>query len=212
LGQLFKITLNLKRYLWQKLKLENFQNVSKATIEKQVGSSILEVGTTIIPIYNHMAVIQVYIGKNTIEDVLMDGGFGVNIIIEWLRLRLGLPKPKPTSYNLRMANQTITKPMGLIRDLKIYVHGIPYITTFTVLQNSVVDYNYSMLLGRPWLRDVKVAHYWVSNIITLQGNGIISIITLTKHLGGEVRKLEVLLCYNYQNGITNEEKDIIFAT
>jgi hypothetical protein len=29
-----------------------------------------------------MAVIQVQIGKNTIEDVLLDGGFGVNIIIE----------------------------------------------------------------------------------------------------------------------------------
>jgi hypothetical protein len=29
-----------------------------------------------------MAVIQVQIDKNTIEDVLLDGGFGVNIIIE----------------------------------------------------------------------------------------------------------------------------------
>jgi hypothetical protein len=29
-------------------------------------------------------------------------------------------------------------------------------------------------------------------------------------LGGEVKKLEVLLCYDYQNGITNEEEDIIF--
>jgi hypothetical protein len=27
-----------------------------------------------------MAVIQVQIGKNTIEDVLLDGGYGVNII------------------------------------------------------------------------------------------------------------------------------------
>jgi hypothetical protein len=27
-----------------------------------------------------MAIIQVQIGKNTIEDVLLDGGFGVNII------------------------------------------------------------------------------------------------------------------------------------
>ncbi len=26
-----------------------------------------------------MAVIQVQIGKNTIEDVLLDGGYGVNI-------------------------------------------------------------------------------------------------------------------------------------
>jgi hypothetical protein len=57
-----------------------------------------------------------------------------------------------------MVDQTTTKPMGLIRDLKIYVHDIPCITTFTILQNNVVDSSYSMLLGRPWLRDVKVAH------------------------------------------------------
>ncbi len=31
-------------------------------------------------------------------------------------------------------------------------------------------------------------------------------------MGGEVRKPEMLLCYDYHNGITNEEKDIIFAT
>jgi len=69
-----------------------------------------------------------------------------------------------------------------------------------------------MLLRRPWLKDVKVAHDWGSDTITLQGNGIIRTIIITKHLGGEVRKVELLLCYNYQNGITNEEKNIIFAT
>jgi hypothetical protein len=62
---------------------------------------------------------------------------------------MGLPKLKPTLYNLRMVDQTTTKPMGLIKDLKIYVHGIPYITTFIVLQNSVVDFSYSMLSRRP---------------------------------------------------------------
>jgi hypothetical protein len=31
-------------------------------------------------------------------------------------------------------------------------------------------------------------------------------------LGNEVRRPKVLLCYDYQNGITDEEKDIIFAT
>jgi hypothetical protein len=69
--------------------------------------------------------------------VLLDGGFGVNIITKQLRLRLGLPKPKPAPYNLRMVDQMTTKPMGLIRDLKIYVHDIPYITKFTILKNSV---------------------------------------------------------------------------
>jgi hypothetical protein len=62
--------------------------------------------------------------------VLLDGGSRINIIIEQLRIRLGLPKLKPAPYNLRMTNQTTTKLTGLIRNLKIYVHGIPYITMF----------------------------------------------------------------------------------
>ncbi len=63
-----------------------------------------------------------------------------------------------------------------------------------------------MLLRRPWLRDAKMAHYWGSNIVTIQGNGIVKTIITTKHLEGEVRRPKVLLCYNYQNGITNEEE------
>jgi hypothetical protein len=71
---------------------------------------------------------------------------------------LGLPNPKLAPYNLRMVDQTTTKLVGLIKDMKIYVHGIPYIITFIALQNNVVDSSYSMLLGRPWLRDARVAH------------------------------------------------------
>ncbi len=81
-----------------------------------------------------------------------------------------LPKPKLAPCNLKTIDQINTKQVGLIRVLKIYVHGIPYIIMFIVLHNSVVDSSYSMLLGRPWLRDVKVAHDWGSNIVTIQGN------------------------------------------
>jgi hypothetical protein len=37
---------------------------------------------TMVVIDNHMAIIQVQIGKNTIEDVLLNGGSRVIIIIE----------------------------------------------------------------------------------------------------------------------------------
>ncbi len=90
--------------------------------------------------------------------MLLDGGYGNNIIAKQLRLKLALPKPKPTPYNLRMVDQTTTKLVGLIRNMKIHFHAIPYTTMFIVLHNNVVDFNYSMLLGRPWLRDAKVAH------------------------------------------------------
>ncbi len=51
-----------------------------------------------------------------------------------------------------------------------------------------------------------MAHDWGNNNVTIQGNGTVRTITITKHLGDEVRRPEVLLCYDYQNGITDEEK------
>ncbi len=69
-----------------------------------MGSLVPKVGASIVLIDNHMVVIQVQIGKNIIEDVLFNGGFGINIITKQLKLRLGLPKPKPTLCNLRMVN------------------------------------------------------------------------------------------------------------
>jgi hypothetical protein len=60
-----------------------------------------------------------------------------------------------------MVDQSLTKPIGIIHDLKIHIHGIPYIATFTVMQNNMLDGSYFMLLGRPWLKNVKVIHDWV---------------------------------------------------
>jgi hypothetical protein len=105
-----------------------------------------------------MVVFQVQVGKNIVEDVLKDGGESVNIIIENLITKLSLPKLILVPYHLRMVDQNMTKPLGIIKNLKIHMHGIPYITTFIVIKNNVVDFNYFMLLRRPWLRDAKVTH------------------------------------------------------
>ncbi len=37
-----------------------------------------------------------------------------------------------------------------------------YVVTFTMIQSIVLDYNYSMLLGHPWLKDVKMSHDWAT--------------------------------------------------
>ncbi len=38
------------------------------------------------------------------------------------------------------------RPLRIIRNLKIHIHGIPYIATFIILKNNVVDSSYYMLL------------------------------------------------------------------
>jgi hypothetical protein len=53
--------------------------------------------------------------------------------MEKLKVHLGLSKPKLAPYNLCMVDQTIAKPIGLIMDLRILVHGISYVVTFTII-------------------------------------------------------------------------------
>ncbi len=50
--------------------------------------------------------------------MLLDGGFGVNIITKKLKVQLFLSKPKPTPYNLHMVDQTITNHVNV---MKIYM-------------------------------------------------------------------------------------------
>jgi hypothetical protein len=45
-----------------------------------------------------MAIIQVQVRKNIVEDVLIDGGASMNIITKNLIAKLGLPKPIPAPY------------------------------------------------------------------------------------------------------------------
>jgi hypothetical protein len=111
-----------------------------------------------------------------------------------------------------MVSQTVAKPLGLIKDLRILVHGIPYAMTFIVIWSSVLNSIYFMLLGRPWLKDAKVFRDWGNNIITIQRAGIIKTIPITKNLGAPTKHLKILICYDFHFGIFDEEEDLMFAT
>jgi len=99
--------------------------------------------------------------------VLLDGGFQVNIIIEDLLKKLGLLTPRPARYTFQMVDHILTKPVRFIQDLKIHIHGILYVVTFTIMCNSVLNSSYSMLLKHPYLCNAKVTHDWGNNLITI---------------------------------------------
>jgi hypothetical protein len=60
-----------------------------------------------------------------------------------------------------------------------------------------MDASYSMLIGRPWLKDAKMTHDWGNNTMTIHGNGLVKTIVVIKHLGEEVKRPKMLLCYDY---------------
>jgi len=81
-----------------------------------------------------------------------------------------------------------------------------------MIQNNVLNSSYFMLLGRPWLRDVKVFHDWGNNTITIQGMSIIKTIPITEKLRAPTKHPKVLVCYDFHSRISNEKEDLMFVT
>ncbi len=100
----------------------------------------------------------------------------------------------------------------MIKDFKILVHGIPYVVTFIVIQNSVLDSIYYMLLSHPWLRDAKVFHDWGNNTIIIQITNIVITIPIIRKLGAPTKRLKMLVCYDSHFKIYDKEEDLMFAT
>ncbi len=95
---------------------------SKPTLPKLAVASIA--------IDHQMAIIHVQGRKNFIEDVLLDGGFGININMEKLRVQLILSKPKLAPYNLHMVDQTITNHVSVMKIYMILHHDVDPKKTF----------------------------------------------------------------------------------
>jgi len=142
LGQLFKIASDLRQYVVTKLVLRI----------RTITTSRPNLVIALVAIDPHMDVIQVQVGKNMVEDVLLDGRSRVNIMTKELWNGLGFSNPKPTSNTLGMADQTITKPIGLIEDFKIHIHGISYIATFIVMKkiSSMKSFSHSLVVRLFW--------------------------------------------------------------
>jgi hypothetical protein len=54
-----------------------------------------------------------------------------------------------------------------------------------------------------------VIHAWGNTLITIKGNGAIRTILVTKYLDVNTKQPKVLLYYDFANGITNEEDEIL---
>lgn len=88
--QLFNLAPNLKQYVFAKL----FPKKLIVLIESN------RTTTLDIAIDPHMVVIQIHVRKNLVEDVLLDGWSRLNIIVDDLLKKLGLPTPRLTLYTL----------------------------------------------------------------------------------------------------------------
>ena len=62
-----------------------------------------------------------------------------------------------------MADQRKVQPLGIVKGHILKIAGLKYEISFIVLKLEESNYQYPMILGRPWLRAAKVKQDWGSN-------------------------------------------------
>jgi hypothetical protein len=87
--------------------------------------------------------------------------------------KLGIEKQLEVApFTIKMADQRKVTPLGIIKNLKINIGGLTFKITVTVIKMENQENSYSMLLGRPWLKQARAKHDWGRSQLILYQNGI----------------------------------------
>ena len=125
--------------------------------------SNLEEGPAMVDM-NSLA-ITAFVKGQELPRTIVDGGSGVNVISLRTCNTLGIQEWEPCLFWLRMANTSLVRPTGLIRDSEVTIEGHTFRISAVVLQLNA-QRAYPQLLGRPWLKTMHIKQNWQKNMIT----------------------------------------------
>lgn len=94
--------------------------------------------------------ISVEIDGCLIQKVPVDGGSGVNLMLESTASDLGYTKLESTDQTLRMADQSRVVPAGKLSGIPTLICGTTYPLNYVVIRVGLRK-SFPLLLGRPWL-------------------------------------------------------------
>ena len=111
--------------------------------------------------------ITVVVEGCTIPRVPVDGGSGVNLMLEDTAFDLGYTSFEATDLVLRMADQSRVLPIGRLSQVPTVIGEVTYLLNYVVIRvNS--GRPFPMLLGRPWLYLAGVLVDWGSKEFVLR--------------------------------------------
>ena len=95
----------------------------------------------------------------TIPKVPVDGGSGINLMLESTTFDLGYTTFEETDQILRMADQSRVILAGRLSQIPTRIRQVTYLQNFVIIRVGT-GRPFPMLLGRPWLYSAKVLVDW----------------------------------------------------
>jgi Retrotransposon gag protein/Zinc knuckle len=94
-----------------------------------------------------------------VPGIPVDGGSGVNVIMEQTAVDLGFTTFESTPKILRMANQEEVVPIGKLSQVLTRMGDLEYNLNYVVIRLPIPS-TFQVLLGRPWLYKAGVLEDW----------------------------------------------------
>ena len=95
----------------------------------------------------------------TIPKVLVDGGSGVNLMLESTAFDLGYTTFEETDQILWMADQSRVVSTERLSQVPTQIRKVTYLQNFVIIRVGTAK-PFPMLLGRPWLYTAKILVNW----------------------------------------------------
>jgi hypothetical protein len=118
----------------------------------------------------------------SIPKVPVDGGSGVNLMLEETAFDLGYTAFEATDQVLRMADQSRVNPVGKLSQVPTRIGGVTYLLNFVIIRVQT-GRPFPMLLGRPWLYSARVLVDWGAKEFMIGKPSFRIPWTTEKHLG-----------------------------
>ncbi|MCO5566949.1 hypothetical protein L7F22_020632 [Adiantum nelumboides] len=103
--------------------------------------------------------------------VIVDGGSGTNLMLEFTMLALGLQPTHPAPFTVTLADQRIVYPVGIVEKMPLKVQEFTFNLDFVVVSLPQVEGGFPLLIGRPWLRHTKALHDWGNDAMSINTPG-----------------------------------------
>lgn len=104
--------------------------------------------------------VEATIHEHDIEGCLIYGSVTINIMANWFMEEVGLKPTKSSSMHLKVVDQICVRLLRQINWIFIIVNRVTIKVDFCVFNISLHNGEYPLILGRPWLWQIKVVKYW----------------------------------------------------
>jgi hypothetical protein len=112
------------------------------------------------------------IGDYDIDYVVLDLGLGVNVMTKKTWEMMGKPKLIYSPIRLRMANQQVVSPFGILEHVLLDIDGVKTFSNFEVIEIVDDSFPYHMLLGIDWAFNNSTVIDLKKRRMKFEGNGL----------------------------------------